>query len=95
MAEVALRTKVSKICCSLIALRFQSFFFSVNRAILYIELTFVPFRLQYRQMLAFLSKLFAFFRFEIAKNAVLLCVVKFQLRKLGCALTWNKNAVPQ
>ena len=94
MAEVALITKVSKNCCSLIALRFQSFF-SVNSAILYIELNFLPFRFQYQQMLAFLSKLFAFFRFKIAKNAVLLCVVKFQLRKLGCALTWNKNAVPQ
>ena len=94
MAEVALRTKVSKICCSLIALRFQSFF-SVNSEILYIELNFVPFRLQYRQMLAFFCKLFAFFRFKIAKKAVLLFVVKFQLRKLGCALTWNKNAVPQ
>ena len=94
MEEVALRTKVSKICCSLIALRFQSFF-SVNSAILYIELIVVPFRLQYRQMFAFFSKLFAFFRFKIAKNGVLLCVVKFQLRKLGCALTWNKNAVPQ
>ena len=23
------------------------------------------------------------------------CVVKFQLRKLDCALTWNENAVPQ
>ena len=25
----------------------------------------------------------------------MLCVVKFQLRKLGCALTWYKTVVPQ
>ena len=43
IAEVALRTKLFKICCALIALRFQ-FFFSVNSAILDIELIFVPFR---------------------------------------------------
>ena len=39
IAEVALRTKVFKICCTLIAQRFQ-IFFSVNSAILYIDLNF-------------------------------------------------------
>ena len=49
IAEVALRTKVFKICCALIALRFQFFFFffSVNSEILYIDLNFVPFRSKY------------------------------------------------
>ena len=46
IVEVALRTKVFKICCALIALRFQNFF-SGNSANLYIDLNFAPFRLWY------------------------------------------------
>ena len=46
IAEVALQTKVFKICSALIAIRLQ-FFFLVNSAILYIEPNFVPFRSQY------------------------------------------------
>ena len=38
-------------------------------------------------MYSFLSK--------IAKMRYLRCVVKFQLRKLGCAFTWYENAVPE
>ena len=46
IAEVALRTKVFKICCALIALRFQIFVL-VNSAVLYTDLNFVAFRSKY------------------------------------------------
>ena len=46
-------------------------------------------------MSTFFSKLFALFLSQIEKMWYLHCAVKFQLRKLGCALTWYKNAVPQ
>ena len=45
-------------------------------------------------MSAFFSKLFTLLLSKIAKMLHLHCVVKFQLRKLDCALTWYKNAVP-
>ena len=45
IAEVALQNKAFKICCALIALRFQ--FFLVNSAILYIDRNFVPFQSKY------------------------------------------------
>ena len=43
-------------------------------------------------MSTFFSRLFTLFG---QKVRYLHCVVKFQLRKLGCALTWYENAVPQ
>ena len=46
-------------------------------------------------MSAFFSKLFTLLLSKIAKMLYLHCVVKFQLRKLGCALTWYENAVLQ
>ena len=46
-------------------------------------------------MSTFFSKLFALFLSQIEKMWYLHCAVKFQLRKLGCALTWYKNAVSQ
>ena len=36
-----------------------------------------------------------FFSLKSQKMRYLHCVVKFQLRKLGCAFTWYENAVPQ
>ena len=41
------------------------------------------------------SKLVALFLSKSQKMRYLYCIVKFQLRKLGCTLTWNENAVPQ
>ena len=46
-------------------------------------------------MSAFFSRLFTLFGQKLQKVRYLPCVVKFQLRKLGCALTWYENAVPQ
>ena len=46
-------------------------------------------------MSAFFSKLFTLLLSKIPKMPHLHCVVKFQLRKLGCALTWYENAVLQ
>ena len=46
-------------------------------------------------MSAFFSKLFTLLQSKIEKMLHLHCVVKFQLRKLDCALTWYENAVPQ
>ena len=46
-------------------------------------------------MSAFFSKLFTLLLSKIEKMLHLHCVVKFQLRKLGCALTWYENAVPR
>ena len=46
-------------------------------------------------MLACFSKLFTLFLSKLQKMQYLHCIVKFQLRKLGCALTWYKNAIPQ
>ena len=43
-------------------------------------------------MLAFFSKLFLF-QVKISKMRFLHCDVKFQQRKLGCALTWYENGV--
>ena len=45
-------------------------------------------------MSAFFSKLFTLFLSKIAKIAICALMVKFQLRKLSCALTWYENAVP-
>ena len=46
-------------------------------------------------MSAFYSKLWAIFLSKSQKMRYLHCVVKFQLRKLSCGLTWYENAVPQ
>ena len=46
-------------------------------------------------MSAFFSKLFTIFCKKLQKVRYLHCVVKFHLRKLGCALTWYKTAVLQ
>ena len=79
IAEVALRTKVFRICCALIALRFQ-LFFSVNSAILYIEfeLNFVPFDRNINKGRPSLAIICSFWS-QIAKNAVfaLCCEIHF------------------
>ena len=46
-------------------------------------------------MSAFFSRLLSLFGHQLQKVRYLPCVVKFQLRKLGCAFTWYENAVPQ
>ena len=43
----------------------------------------------------FFSKLSTLFLSQIQKNRYLHCDVKFLLGKLGCALTWCENDVPQ
>ena len=46
-------------------------------------------------MPAFFRKLLTLLLSKIAKILHLHCVVTFQLQKLGCALTWYENAIPQ
>ena len=46
-------------------------------------------------MSAFLTRLFTLFCQKLHKKGYLHCIVKFQLRELGCALTWYENAAPQ
>ena len=46
-------------------------------------------------MSAFFGKLFTLLLSKLQKVRYLHCVVKFQLRKLGCALAWSGNAIPQ
>ena len=79
IVEVALRTKVFRICCALIALRFQLFFL-VDSAILYIEfeLNFVPFNCNINKCQPSLAIICSFLS-QIAKNAVfaLCCEIHF------------------
>ena len=94
MAKVALRTKVLKICGALIAQRFCIFFwliaqfYTLNLILLHLNRNFDKYRPSVANYL--LS-----FSLKSQKMWYLHCVVKFHLRKLGCALTWYKNAVQQ
>ena len=45
-------------------------------------------------MLAFFANYLLVFSLKFKKMRYLHCVVKLQLRKLGCALTWYENTVP-
>ena len=91
IAEVALRTKVFKICCALIALRFQNFFRLIAQ---FYSLNLISFHFD-RNINKCRPSLAILFCLKSQKMRYLYCVVKFQLRKLGCALTWYKNDVPQ
>ena len=79
IVEVALWTKVFRICCALIALCFQLFFL-VNSAILYIEfeINFVPFDRNIDKCRPSLAIICSFLS-QIAKNAVfaLCCEIHF------------------
>ena len=89
-----MRNKVFKICCALIALRFQNFFrlkaqfYTLNLILLYFHRNIDKFR-------ACLANYLLFFSLKVQNMQYLRCVVKFRLRKLGCALTWYENTVPQ
>ena len=79
IAEITMRTKVFKICCVLIALRFQNFFrliaqfYTLNLILFLFDRNIDKCRDCLANYLLFLSK--------IAKMRYLHCVVKFQLRK--------------
>ena len=94
IAEVALQNKALKICCALIALRFQNFFrlkaqfYALNLILLYFHRSINKFR-------TCLANYLLFFSLKLQKTQYLHCVVKFWLRKLSSALTWYENAVPQ
>ena len=55
----------------------------------------IPFRSLLLMNVGFFCKLFTRFQSKIAKIRYLSCIVKFQLRKLGCTFIWYKNGVPQ
>ena len=94
IAEVALRTKVFKICCALIALRFQ-IYFRVIAQFYTLNLILFHFDRNFNKCRPSLANNLVFFCLNSQKMRYLLCVVKFQLRKLDCALTWYKNVLPQ
>ena len=99
--EVALLNKAFKIHCALIALRLIAQFYT---------LTLILFHF-FRLIAQFYTLTLILFHFDrnidkcrpsladcllyCQKMRYLHCVVKFKLRKLGCALTWYENAVPQ
>ena len=89
-----MRNKAFKICCALIALRFQNFF-RVKVQFYTLNLILLHFDRNIDKCRACLANYLLFFSPKLQKMRYLHCVVKFQLRKLGCALTWYKNAVPQ
>ena len=94
IAEVAMRTKVFKICCALIALLFHNFFWL--KAQLYtLNLVLFHFDRNIKNRQPSLANYLLFFGLKLQKMRYLHCVVKFQLRKSGCPLTWYENAVPQ
>ena len=94
IAEVALRTKVFKISCHLIALRFhilfrlKAQFYTINLILLHLDRNF-------DKCGPSLANCLLFFSLKSQKMQYLHCVVKFPLRKLGCAFTWYENAAPQ
>ena len=89
IAEVALRTKVFKICCVLIALRFQIFFRLIAQ---FYTLSLILFHFDYNITKCGLS--LSNFALFLSKILYLQCVVEFQLQKLGYALTWYENDAP-
>ena len=92
----ALSVFCALICCALIALHFQFFFFfSVNSAFCTLNLILFHFDRNFDKYRPSLANYFLFFCLKSKKMRYLHCVVKFQLRKLDCALTRYKNAVPQ
>ena len=94
IVEVALRTKVFKICCALIALHFQNFFWVIGQFYT-LNLILFHFDRNINKCRTSLATYLLFFCHKSQKMRYLQCVMKFQLRKLGSALTWYENAVPQ
>ena len=92
--EVVLRNKAFKICCAFIALRFQNFF-RLKAQFYTLNLILLHFHRNIDQFRACLAKYLLFFSLKLQKTQYLHCVVKLRLRKLGCALTWYKNSIPQ
>ena len=79
-----------KICCASIALRFQIFFqlkaqfYTLNLILLHLDGNFDKFWPS-------IANYLLFFSLKLQKMRYLHCGVKFQLRKLGCALTWYEK----
>ena len=92
--EVALQTKVFKICCALIVLRFQ-FFFLVIAQFYTLTLILFHFDCDMDKCRPSLANYLLFFCLKSQKMRCLHCVVKFQLRRVGWALTWYKNTIQQ
>ena len=92
--EVALRNKAFKICCALIALRFQ-IFFRLKAQFHALNLILLHFHCNIDKFRACLTNYLLFFSLKSQKTQYLHCAVIFRLRKLGCALTWYENTVLQ
>ena len=80
------RNKAFKICCALIALRFQ-IFFRLKAQFYTLNLILLYFHRNIDKFWACLANYLLFFSLKLQKTQYLRCVVKFRLRKLGCALT--------
>ena len=93
IAEVALQTKVFKICCALIVWHFQNCFRSIPQFNT-LNLVLFHFDGNIDKCPPFLAK-YLLFSSKKWKKRYLHCVMKFQLRNLGCTLTWHENAFPQ
>ena len=89
-----MRIEVFSICRTLIELRFQNCFRLIAQFYT-LNLILFPFNRNIDKSRPFLAKCLLFFRLKSQKMRYLHCLVKFQLRKLGYALTWYENAVPQ
>ena len=89
-----MRNKAFKIFSALIALRFQKFFCLIAQfyTLNLISLHFDRNNDKYRPSLAIYL---LFFSLKSQKMRYLHCFAKFQLQKLGCALTWYENAAPK
>ena len=75
-AEVALRNKAFKICCALIALRFQ-FFFRLKAQFYTLNLILLNFHRNIDKFRASLANYLLFFSLKLQKTQYLHCVVKF------------------
>ena len=94
IAEVVLQAKVFIICCTLIALRFYVFF-RLKAQFYMLNLILLHFDRNFDKCRPSSANYLLFFSLKLQKMRYFHCGMKFQLRKLGCALTWYENAVPQ
>ena len=90
IAEVALRTKVFKSYCALIALRFQNFFWLIAQFYTF-NLILFHFERNIDKCQPSLAHYLLFFCLKSQKMRHLHCAVKFQLLKLNCALAYLSN----
>ena len=93
-AQLSQPPQLRMLRCGLIVLLFESFFWLIPQFYTW-NLILFHFNRNIDNCRPSLANYLLFFCLKSQKLRYLHGVVKFQLRKLGCALTWYKNAVPQ